>query len=397
MGEDANWTKPTNQPRTGQRTGEILWIQTGIQKSAYKYLQVMEGLPKRAVPHDDETCGYLTTATPQPYQVPPRWALSGAELGEELAREHAQAEDAEPAKPRMKEGEMAGFGRPGQEALMGMIAGMAYGAASPLAGHPIDTIKTKLQADPAHRSCTSFTVLRHVLRSEGVVGLYRGVIPAVFGGTMYGGIVLSVYSGTFASCTGTVLAEPIPFTGGLRGSVLVAAVASGSVRSVIETPLAFMKVRRQTGSDWRIERSAGVSFTRHWLTQGRELYVGSAPTLYRSCTMLGAFFVLNDYCSRLLPSLNTMVILGPFVKGGVCASVGWVAAWPFEVVKSRVQADTVREYHRMSVTTILARIVREEGFRALFRGILPGLSRSFVSNGVSMIALHFTQRRMRAG
>jgi solute carrier family 25 carnitine/acylcarnitine transporter 20/29 len=362
-----------------------------------------------AVPHDDDTCGYLTTAVPAPYQVPPRWAVGGAELGEELAKEHVDTPENEGSgcrkgrswmqegEGRMQEGEIAGFGRPSQEALMGMIAGMAYGAASPLAGHPIDTIKTKLQADPAHRSCSSLMVLRHVLRREGVLGLYRGVTPAVLGGTIYGGIVLSVYSGSFASCNGTMLAEPIPFTGGLRGSVLVAAVASGGARSLVETPLAFMKVRRQTGSDWRIERGAGVSLASHCLRQGRELYIGSTPTLYRSCTMLGAFFVLNDYCSRLLPTLNSMVILGPFVQGGVCASVGWIAAWPFEVVKSRVQADTVRVYHRMSVPAILARIVREEGARALFRGILPGLSKSFVSNGAAMIALHFTQRSLRVG
>jgi solute carrier family 25 carnitine/acylcarnitine transporter 20/29 len=238
--------------------------------------------------------------------------------------------------------------------------------------------------------------VRHVLRKEGVMGLYRGVLPAVLGGTVYGGVVLSVYSGAFASCSGTALAEPIPFTGGLRGSVLVAALASGSARSLIETPLAFMKVRRQTGSEWRIQRRAGIPLATHMLGQVRELYVGSAPTLYRSCTMLGAFFVLNDYCSRLLPGLNSMAILGPYVKGGVCASVGWVAAWPFEVVKSRVQADTGNVYRRMSVPAILSRIVREEGARALFRGILPGLSKSFVSNGAAMIALHFTQRNMRA-
>ena len=43
---------------------------------------------------------------------------------------------------------------------------------------------------------------------------------------------------------------------------------------------------------------------------------------------------------------------------------------------------------------ILRNILRQEGVRGLFRGILPGLSKSFVSNGMAMIALNFTQRSL---
>lgn len=238
------------------------------------------------------------------------------------------------------------------------------------------------------------SVVQHVLRQEGIGGLFRGLSPAVLGGTIYGGVVLSVYSGTYAACAGTVFADPIAGTGGLRGSVLVAAVCSASARTVIETPLALMKVRRQTGSDWKLERTTGVSGSTHCLRQVRELYRGSSATLYRSCTMLSAFFVLNDFCGRKLPELNSMAVVGPFVKGGVCASVGWVAAWPFEVVKNRVQADTTKRYDNKSVSHILRHIVRDEGSKGLFRGILPGLCKSFVSNGAAMIALHFTQRSL---
>jgi solute carrier family 25 carnitine/acylcarnitine transporter 20/29 len=249
-----------------------------------------------------------------------------------------------------------------------------------------------------HRKDSAMAVARYLLRSEGLVGLWRGVAPAVVGGTIYGGLVLSVYSGAYAACNSmSALAEPIPGTGGMRASVLLAGLASGVARSVIETPLAHIKVRQQTGLDWRIEQRHGGSFAQHSLRQIRELYRGSVPTLYRSCTMLGTFFVLNDSAARHLPGLNSMTVLGPFVKGGVCASVGWVAAWPFEVVKNRVQADNVKNHANKSVHQLLRQIVREEGVRGLFRGILPGLSKSFVSNGAAMIALNFTQRHLTCG
>jgi len=252
-----------------------------------------------------------------------------------------------------------------------------------------------MQADPAHRKDGAMAVARFLLRREGVTGLWRGVAPAVVGGTVYGAVVLSVYSGAYAACNSmSALAEPIPGTGGMRASVVLAGLASGGARSIIETPLACIKVRQQTGSDWRVERRAGGSLVLHSVRQIRALYQGSVPTLYRSCTMLGTFFVLNDYCARHLPALHSMTVLGPFVKGGVCASLGWVAAWPFEVVKNRVQADTSGAYANTSVHQMLRTLVREEGVRGLFRGILPGLCKSFVSNGAAMIALSCAQRHL---
>ena len=53
--------------------------------------------------------------------------------------------------------------------------------------------------------------------------------------------------------------------------------------------------------------------------------------------MLGSFFVLCDYFERLAPELMAVPLLGGFVKGGVCATAGWVVAWPYETVKSLVQ------------------------------------------------------------
>ena len=61
-------------------------------------------------------------------------------------------------------------------------------------------------------------------------------------------------------------------------------------------------------------------------------------------------------------------------------------------MKNRVQADKIKAYDNKTVPSILRDIVRQEGAHALFRGIIPGLCKSFVSNGAAMIALHFTQR-----
>jgi solute carrier family 25 carnitine/acylcarnitine transporter 20/29 len=44
--------------------------------------------------------------------------------------------------------------------------------------------------------------------------------------------------------------KQIPFSGGVETRVVISGVASATVRSVIETPLEFVKVRQQTNTPW---------------------------------------------------------------------------------------------------------------------------------------------------
>lgn len=60
--------------------------------------------------------------------------------------------------------------------------------------------------------------------------------------------------------------------------------------------------------------------------------------------MLGSFFIMCDYLERFTPDLMAVPLLGGFVKGGVCATAGWAIAWPFEVVKSKVQGKEGAEF-----------------------------------------------------
>ena len=85
-------------------------------------------------------------------------------------------------------------------------------------------------------------------------------------------------------------------------------------------------------------------------------------------------------------------LLGGFIKGGVCATIGWGLAWPFEVAKSLVQSN---QGVRGSTLTILGDIVRRSGPAGLWRGFLPGAMRSIVANGAGMAVYQLTQATAR--
>ena len=69
---------------------------------------------------------------------------------------------------------------------MSTLSGFAFGAMNTIVGHPMDTVKTKMQTQTEHiaRGGLSHTV-RQVYAREGFIGFYRGCIPPFFGSIIY--------------------------------------------------------------------------------------------------------------------------------------------------------------------------------------------------------------------
>ena len=65
-------------------------------------------------------------------------------------------------------------GSASHEAFQGFVCGVAFGLASPLAGHPLDTLKSRMQALPALARGGSWLALRQTVAEGGVRALWRG-------------------------------------------------------------------------------------------------------------------------------------------------------------------------------------------------------------------------------
>ena len=308
-------------------------------------------------------------------------------------------------KDKHLHGAIAGSGSSLEEAFMGFLSGAVFGLVSPIVGHPLDCIKTKLQAEKIYQHSIFTQVVRNVWKTEGFRGFYRGFIPPLVGSVAYRGVLFSAYAGTYAACDHVpVLHEPIPCTGGLRSSVLIAAMAAAVARATIESPLDFIKVRQQIGKS-AMGDSAGAlkgksvlqSLLSSPISNIRHLYSGYSVTLMRTMGLLGSFFVMVDYSVRYIPEVINAPLVGPFFKGGVCATTAWIFAFPFETAKSKIQSDTTGKYKTMRNATwnVMRGIYVKKGIRGLYRGFGPGAGRSFVANGTSMVVYAWFQDTMR--
>jgi len=243
-----------------------------------------------------------------------------------------------------------------QGSLISFTSGAAYGLTSVLVGQPFDVCKTRMQAlqEGGQKRSGLIATGRVVFEKEGIKGLFRGGMPMWIGGALF----RSAQFGCYETAMGFLGGPSKQRVLGLDPHVVLAGFAGGLGRGIVESPFEYVKVRRQVEGQWKLT----------------EVYRGSGVTLFRN-SFLFAFFVINiDLSKRYIQGG-----LSPFWTGALCSSAAWFAIWPLDVIKSRKQSGLYEgvPYYQHAIA-----IVREG---TIFRGVVPGLIRSMLANGCSMI------------
>ena len=144
--------------------------------------------------------------------------------------------------------------------------------------------------------------------------------------------------------------------GVVESHIVLAGMCGGLGRAVVEGPTEFFKIRQQIVAQWSY----------------REALSGLGVTMGRNTGLFSAFVV---YMDLLRPYLGD----SPFIYGATCSNLAWLTVWPFDVVKTQRQSG---RHPGVSALALLSNAARDG---ALFRGLLPGLVRSSIANGTSMV------------
>jgi hypothetical protein len=158
--------------------------------------------------------------------------------------------------------------------------------------------------------------------------------------------------------------------------VVLSGMAGGISRGLVEAPTDFFKVRRQV--EQRLSMRAVLSKT--------------SVTLHRNKFLCSGFVIYMDLSKQLchaglVPGLLTVPDgsqLTPFWKGAICANLAWLTVWPGDVVKTQRQSGN---YEGVSSLSLLKENIATG---RLYKGVLPGLARSTIANGTSMVVYEMT-------
>ncbi|KAJ3195588.1 hypothetical protein HK101_011731 [Irineochytrium annulatum] len=237
--------------------------------------------------------------------------------------------------------------------MEGSLGGMAQVAV----GHPLDTVKVRLQLDGSSRFKGPFDCVMQTVRNEGVLGLYKGMASPLIGMGFINAILFSAY-GWFKE----VLRDPKQADRPLAIRQLAAAGAlAGVVNSFVAAPIELVKIRLQ--AQYSLDplemgrqhvykgpldvgrgliREHGVVrglFHGTWSTVVREIPV-SVPeeVMFAYAGFYGGF----EYAKRVLtpasPDPNTPVPVSRLMIAGAFGGIMyWTCCYPLDVAKSRIQ------------------------------------------------------------
>ncbi|KQK03367.1 mitochondrial arginine transporter BAC2 [Brachypodium distachyon] len=281
------------------------------------------------------------------------------------------------------------------------VAGGVGGMAGVLAGHPLDTLRIRLQQPPppaspgitaaAARPPSAAKLLRGILRAEGPSALYRGMGAPLASVAFQNAMVFQVYAILSRSLD---TSDPPSYT-----SVALAGVGTGALQTLILSPVELVKIRLQLDAHRR--PPGPLDMARDILRREglRGVYRGLAVTALRDAPSHGVYFWTYERAREALhpgcrtgqaeqESLATML-----VSGGLAGVASWVCCYPLDVVKSRLQAQPASAHPRYrGVVDCFRKSVREEGLPVLWRGLGTAVARAFVVNGAIFAAYELALR-----
>ncbi|KAG6571669.1 Mitochondrial carnitine/acylcarnitine carrier-like protein, partial [Cucurbita argyrosperma subsp. sororia] len=249
-----------------------------------------------------------------------------------------------------------------------LAAGTAGGAAQLICGHPFDTIKVKLQSQPAPLSgqlpkySGAMDAVRQTLASEGSRGLYK--------------VKQQVVCGAGAGAAVSLLACPTELIKcRLQAQSALAASSSVGVAVKYGGPMDVAK---------HVVQSNGV----------KGLFKGLAPTMARevpgNAVVFGVYEMIKQHFAggRDTSNLGREVLI---LAGGVSGAAFWLAVYPTDVIKSVIQVDDFKNPKFSGSIDAFRKIMASEGVKGLYKGFGPAIVRSAPANAACFLVYEITR------
>jgi len=274
-----------------------------------------------------------------------------------------------------------------------LFAGIIAGVGGVAAGQPFDVIKTRLQTANYSNglSCAIQTV-----KEEGIFALYKGMFPPMVGTCLVNAVLFFSYDFALqqqvqrriAKKGGDVsvieAAKPTMF------EVCVAAWIAGFVQCFVSTPFEALKVRLQCQKGHSLYSGTFDCGKKVYRQSGiRGIYKGLVVVLYRDVPSYAIYFGVYEKFKDQL---------GILAAGGLAGSACWASIYPLDVIKSRIQLDSLagdRKY--TGILDCAVKSFREGGFKLFLRGFPETLVRGFVVNAATFFFIMNSQLDSTSG
>lgn len=257
---------------------------------------------------------------------------------------------------------------------------------------PVDVVKTRLQLDKTGQYKGVVDCFKQIHAQEGVGALWKGL--NAFATHLCFKYMLRM--GTNATFQAAMMDEEGKLTTSRR---MAAGFGAGVVEAlVVVTPFEVVKIRLQQQKGLVDLKYKGTIHCARTIIKEeglRAMWNGAGPTIARNGTNQMCLFTAKAHIDGLLWDKHdgdgkVMHPVQSLVSGGLAATIGPIATGPFDVMKTRLMAQSktgVVKYK--SALHALYLIPKEEGILAMWKGLLPRLMRIPPGQAVTWMCADF--------
>eukprot|EP01113_Clastostelium_recurvatum_P031725 TRINITY_DN3993_c0_g1_i2.p1 TRINITY_DN3993_c0_g1~~TRINITY_DN3993_c0_g1_i2.p1 ORF type:complete len:298 (+),score=57.71 TRINITY_DN3993_c0_g1_i2:69-962(+) len=272
-------------------------------------------------------------------------------------------------------------------AVKDIFAGSIGGVAQVLVGHPLDTIKVRLQTQ-GHLYSGTADCFRKTVSQEGFMGLYKGIQSPLVGLAVMNSVMFLAY-GQAKAFLHTDPARPLSIA-----QLTLAGGLAGIAVSFVEGPVDFFKSQMQVQVAGKEPQYTGIVDCAKKIVRARGVfgaYQGLGATFLRDVPSNAAYFGFYELARRaMVPAsgrVEDLSSLKVMAAGGFGGMMYWTLTYPTDVIKSSIQTDHIMPDQRKykGIMDCARKIYAAEGMKGFYKGFTPCFIRSIPANAACFV------------
>lgn len=243
---------------------------------------------------------------------------------------------------------------------------------------PLDLVKNRMQVTKSAAGgarVSTFSVISGILKTDGFLSMYNGLSAGLFRQCTYTSTRLAVYMYLFEKFSSPDGAPPGFFMKAALG------MSAGAIGSFVGTPAEVSLIRMTADGTLPVEKRRNYSsvfnaLARIYKEEGlTTLWRGATPTMARAMVVNAVQLATYSQAKQFILGMGWIKdgIFCHFVASMISGLATTIASMPVDIAKTRLQnmkfVDGKPEYK--GAGDVLARVVKKEGFFALWKGFTP--------------------------
>ncbi|PLN77091.1 mitochondrial carrier [Aspergillus taichungensis] len=266
------------------------------------------------------------------------------------------------------------------------LAGAGGGILSMVLTYPLITLSTRAQVESKRAQSTTVDAIRRIVQREGFGGLYSGLESALFGISVTNFVYYYWYEWTRSAFERAANKAGRASKKLTTVESMIAGAIAGSATVLLTNPIWVVNTRmtaRNADSDGQTpekkQRTSTISTLMELLQKEgpKALFAGVLPALVLVINPILQYTIFEQL-KNVVERRRRMTPKDAFYLGALGKILATSITYPYITIKSRAHVAS-KDGPKESLNGSLKRIVREEGYVGLYKGIGPKVTQSAIT------------------